>query len=117
MDRTDVEDVLEIDVVPANIEKLKYSYVGTLWEIKEAENIQMSIAMEGFQDIRATVMGVDLILLSSGTAGGVRKTIDADKHWWQKKFSYIKPWSPLHRSSGRRIWVRIFGVPPHVWDW
>ncbi|MCI43645.1 hypothetical protein A2U01_0064883, partial [Trifolium medium] len=107
--------VLNVDVVPENVEKLKNSFVGTLWEVKDAETIQMQILMEGFQDVQATMMGIDKILLSSPKQGGVRRAFEADKKWWEKKFSDIKAWSPIQKPRGRRIWVRIFGAPPHAW--
>ncbi|GAU45815.1 hypothetical protein TSUD_115030 [Trifolium subterraneum] len=115
--RDDLSGVLKVDVVPANVEKLKNSYVGTLWEVKEAESIQMQILMEGFQDVQATMMGIDKILLSSIKEGGVQRAFEANKLWWEKKFSDIKVWSSIQKPRGRRIWVRIFGAPPHAWGW
>jgi hypothetical protein len=109
--------VLKVDAVPENVQKLKNSYVGTLWEVKDAECIQMQILMEGFQDVQATMMGIDKILLSSSKEEGVRRAFEADKEWWKKKFSDIKAWSSIQKPRGRRIWVRIFGAPPHAWGW
>ncbi|MCH82760.1 RNA recognition motif, partial [Trifolium medium] len=112
-----LEGVLKVEAVPANMEKLKHSYVGTLWDVNMAESTQMMINMEGFQDIKATLLGIDKILLSSIKEGGVKQAVDADISWWKRIFSEIKPWSTIQKPRGRRIWVRIFGAPPHAWGW
>jgi hypothetical protein len=109
--------VLEIDSVPENVENLKQCYVGTLWDAKLAANAQMMISMEGYQHLKATMLGMDKILLSSSMEDGVTKAYEGDKQWWESKFSDIKPWSPIQKSVGRLIWTRIFGAPPHAWGW
>jgi hypothetical protein len=62
-------------------------------------------------------MGVDKVLLSSSVEDGVSGAIDADRDWWDNKFTAIAKWIPDPKLEGRRIWVRFFGIPPHVWGW
>ncbi|MCH83788.1 RNA recognition motif, partial [Trifolium medium] len=112
-----LDNILKVEAVPDNVEKLKHCYVGTLWEAKEAGKIHMLILMEGFQDIQATILGIDKILLSSSIEGGMKRAFEANKQWWETKFSDIKAWSTIQKPRGRRIWVRIFGAPPHAWGW
>ncbi|GAU49580.1 hypothetical protein TSUD_139970 [Trifolium subterraneum] len=116
-DDEDLVGVLEIESVPENVDKLKHSYVGTLCDAKLAANAQMMISMEGFKDIKATLLGMDKILLSSNIKDGVERAYEADKQWWECKFSDLKPWSPIQKPIGRLIWVRIFGAPRHAWGW
>ncbi|GAU39364.1 hypothetical protein TSUD_56910 [Trifolium subterraneum] len=116
-DKNYLDSVFKVDAVLANEEKLKHSFVGTLWEARMAESVQMMINMEGFQNITATLLGIDKILLSSIKDEGVKQAVEADTNWWHKLFSEIKPWSSIQKPRGRRIWVRIFGTPPHAWWW
>jgi hypothetical protein len=74
----------------------------------------MKIEMEGFQDITATLLGFDKILISTCKEGGVLKVVETDKELWNKVFSEINTWSRLLKSRGRQIWFRILGVPSHA---
>ncbi|MCH82611.1 RNA recognition motif, partial [Trifolium medium] len=109
--------VVNVEPIPAALERLKHSFVGVLRDENLADNIHVLIAMEGFQDVKATLLGFDKILLSSSLEDGVLNAIQADKAWWNSKFLEINKWSLDLKASGRRIWVRIFGTPPHVWGW
>jgi hypothetical protein len=112
-----LQGVLEVEVVQSNIDKLEHCYVGILREIDGAENTQMAISMEGFQDIQAVPLGMDLILLSSTKHEGVKKAVELNEAWWEKRFLDIKGWDPSQQPRGRRVWVRIFGTPIHAWGW
>ena len=46
----------------------------------------MKIEMEGFQDITATLLGFDKILISTCKEGGVLKVVETDKELWNKVF-------------------------------
>jgi hypothetical protein len=116
-DKDYMEGILKVGAVPANMEKLKHSYVGTLWDVKTTESIQIMINMEGFQHIKATLLEIDKILLSSNKEGGVEQAVNADKKWWKQLFSKIIPWSTIQKPRGRHIWVRIFGAPLHACGW
>ncbi|MCH84195.1 RNA recognition motif, partial [Trifolium medium] len=109
------EGILEVEVDPSNLEKLKHSYVGSLKNFDEAESINTIIAMEGFQE--AIPMGSNLILFTSLLPGGIKRVLDMNKNWWSNKFSEIKELNANLCPKGRRIWVRIFGTPIHAWGW
>jgi hypothetical protein len=113
----DTPEVIRVEVCPIALTRLNQSFVGTLKEGLLAINIQVAIDMEGFQNVKATLMGVDKVLLSSSVEDGVSGAIDADRDWWDNKFTVIAKWIPDPKLEGRRIWVRIFGIPPHVWGW
>jgi hypothetical protein len=109
--------IMEIAVDSNNLKKLEDSFVGSLWEAGEAENIQITLWMEGYQHIKATTMGLDLILLTTTDAGGIEKAYASNKEWWERWFSSVKPWRPDILPRRRRVWVRLFGVPLHIWGW
>ncbi|WJX62541.1 hypothetical protein P8452_47526 [Trifolium repens] len=56
-----------------------------------------------------------MVLLSSEEQDGVKKAVESNTDWWSRCFVEIRPWNPLLRPRGRRVWVRIFGTPLHVW--
>ncbi|MCI34913.1 hypothetical protein A2U01_0056134, partial [Trifolium medium] len=56
-----------------------------------------------------------MVLLSSLEDDGVRTAVDSNKDWWSRCFIEIILWTPVARPRGRRVWVRIFGTPLHVW--
>ncbi|WJX20200.1 hypothetical protein P8452_09784 [Trifolium repens] len=109
--------IMAIDAEPKMMKKLEGSYVGTLQQIANVECIQTTLWMEGFQQITATPMGMDLILLSSHVEGEIQRAYESNKAWWERWFLSLTPWRPMIRPRGRRIWVRLFGVPLHIWSW
>ncbi|KAK2447937.1 heterogeneous nuclear ribonucleoprotein Q [Trifolium repens] len=110
-----LDGTMEVEVVEENLKKLENCWVGKLWNHEDVDKIQFKIWMEGFQTVNATWLGLDLILLSSGTKDGVKNAVECNTDWWSRVFVEIKPWTPLSRPRGRRVWVRIFGTPLHVW--
>lgn len=38
------------------------------------------------------------------------------KDRWADNFSLVKPWSPQMVAKRRRVWVKLLGVPLHVWE-
>jgi hypothetical protein len=82
----------------------------------EADSIQVTLWMEGFQNIKAAQLGLDLILLSSPVKDAIQQAYQANKGWWERWFTTLKPWRPDILPKGRRIWVRLFGVPLHIWS-
>ncbi|MCH82537.1 RNA recognition motif, partial [Trifolium medium] len=109
--------VIHVEPIQTALGRLKHSFVGILREGISVDNIQLVIAMEGFQDVKSTLLGFDKVLLSSSLEDGVLNALEADRAWWSSKFLELIKWSPDHKATGRRIWVRIFGIPPHAWGW
>ncbi|KAK2381717.1 hypothetical protein QL285_069304 [Trifolium repens] len=109
--------IMEIEAESQNLEKLAGSYVGTLREIAEVDSIQTTIWMKGFQQIQAITLGMDLILLNSTIEGEIQRAYESNKLWWERWFLSLTPWRPDIRPRGRRMWVRLFGVPLHIWSW
>jgi hypothetical protein len=108
--------IMAIDAEPQNLKKLEGSYVGTLRDIKDVDSIQMTMWMEGFQQIKATPLGLDLILLTCPSIDEIQKAYTSNKQWWERWFSTVRPWRPDILPKGRRTWVRLFGVPLHIWS-
>ncbi|MCH86806.1 DUF4283 domain protein, partial [Trifolium medium] len=110
-----LDGVLEVEAVPSNLQKLKHCFVGFLREEVDPDKLQLSIAMEGFQNIQVVPLGVDVVLLSSEQQQGVKLALEADRDWWNRWFLEISRWKSHLVPAGRRVWVRVFGVPPQAW--
>jgi hypothetical protein len=117
MDDAALIEKIPVEACPTSLRKLNQSFVGTLKNGFSAENIQVVIDMEGFQSVKATLLGFDKVLLSSCIEDGVAGALQADRTWWDDKFLEIVKWNPKLKTEGRRIWVRIFGIPLHTWGW
>jgi hypothetical protein len=109
--------IMAIDAEPQNLKMLEGSYVGTLTDIADVESIQTTLWMEGFQQIKATSVGMDLILLNNTVEGEIKRAYESNKLWWERWFLSVTPWRPNLRPRGRRIWVRLFRVPLHICSW
>ncbi|KAK2359679.1 zinc finger CCCH domain-containing protein [Trifolium repens] len=108
--------IMAIDAEPENLKRLEGCFVGILRNMVDADSIQVTLWMEGFQNIKAAQLGLDLILLSSPDKEAIQQAYQANKDWWERWFSTVKPWRPDILPKGRRIWVRLFGVPLHIWS-
>jgi hypothetical protein len=109
------DSIVEMEAVPCNLQKLKHCFVGFLKDEVQPDKFHMLLAMEGLHHILAAPLGVDVFLLSSSQQQGVKKSLEENREWWKQWFVEIKAWNPLLVPTGRRIWVRIHGVPPQAW--
>jgi hypothetical protein len=105
-----------LEVFPSNIQKLKNCFVGFLREEVDPNKLQMLLAMEGLQFIQVAPLGVDVVLLSCVQTDGVKKSLQSNSDWWHRWFVEVSEWNPNLVPAGRRVWVRIFGVPPQAWS-
>ncbi|WJX26817.1 hypothetical protein P8452_15693 [Trifolium repens] len=110
-----LEGTMEVLVVEENLKKYEKCWVGKLWDQQDVDKIQFKIWMEGFQMVNVIPLGLDLMLLTSDTHDGVKNAVESNSDWWSRCFIEIRPWNPLLRPRGRRVWVRIYGTPLHVW--
>jgi hypothetical protein len=108
--------IMAIEADPENLKRLEGSFVGILRDMTNADHIQVTLWMKGFQNIKAAQLGLDLILLTSPVKDTIQLAYQANKDWWERWFSTVKPWRPDILPKGRRIWVRLFGVPLHIWS-
>jgi hypothetical protein len=110
-----LEGTMEVSVVEENLKKYEKCWVGKLWDQEDVDKIQFKIWMEGFQMVNVIPLGLDLMLLTSDSQDGVKNAVESNSDWWSRCFIEIRPWNPLLRPRGRRVWVRIYGTPLHVW--
>jgi len=61
-------------------------------------------------------MGDNMVLLSCSLEGGLEATRGRKKEWWEANFALVTPWSPQLVAKKRRVWLKLWGVPLHVWE-
>ncbi|MCI38605.1 DUF4283 domain protein, partial [Trifolium medium] len=98
------------------LEELQQSFVGVLALETEVSRIRTTLYMEGRQHISVTSMGGKLILLFSPRKGKLEAMVKAKEDWLCYYFKDVKPWSSDAFNDRREVWVKVLGVPLHVWS-
>lgn len=78
--------------------------------------VQQRFVMEGIVRVKVTGMRDSLVLLLESEAGAVARVAKAHEMWWRGIFLSVKKWSPQCVAGKRRLWLKVFGIPLHVWD-
>ncbi|GKV26316.1 hypothetical protein SLEP1_g35646 [Rubroshorea leprosula] len=78
--------------------------------------LQQTFWENGFSDITTVPMGGNKILLKCDDEDSINHFISKEENWWGKWFKRIKPWSPSDVAEERLAWIRVTGLPLHVWN-
>ncbi|XP_058783452.1 uncharacterized protein LOC131658139 [Vicia villosa] len=97
-------------------ERLLKAYVGRVLIPGSAFDIQTYLEMEGVSAVRVIPLGGDACLLEDREPGFIEALIADGETWWQSWFSEIKKWEEDMVGGSREVWLRIFGIPAHVWN-
>ncbi|KAK2426552.1 hypothetical protein QL285_025211 [Trifolium repens] len=112
---TTKEPVIQVEVDNMVLAELQQSFVGVLALDVEVEKIRTMLFMEGRQHISVTPMGGKLILLNSPRKGELGAMVKAKEDWLTYYFKVVKPWTANMFNDRREVWVKVLGVPLHVW--
>jgi hypothetical protein len=107
--------VMKVLVNETFCKELQGSVVGLLKGEKEVRRIQTTLFMEGFQSIKVTSMGGDMVLLRSPMEGDIQRLLRSKNECLHYYFSEIKPWNPGLFAVQREIWIQVYGIPLHIW--
>ncbi|MCH85195.1 DUF4283 domain protein [Trifolium medium] len=108
------EVVWEVEVETEVMARLKGAFVGFLAEPKELLDIQHRFILEGYHNIKVTLIGHLKVLLTSSVVGEVQEVVGT-VGWWCTWFDRFEEWSPESVSNQRTTWLRCYGVPHHAW--
>ncbi|MCH83309.1 hypothetical protein A2U01_0004128, partial [Trifolium medium] len=109
------EDVVwEVEVEEDKIALLRGAYVGFLSENVEVHQLQHYFIMDGYHNIKITILGYQKVLLSSSKEEEVKEIVGS-AGWWCKWFDRFVPWSPASVSNHREVWLSCYGVPLFAW--
>jgi hypothetical protein len=118
MDVSPPAERVSLEILPSaeRLEELKGCFVGLLNHLGNVLSIQQSFTMEGLDKIKATPMGGKMVLLQSVFQGEVARAAENHKDWWDAHFKEVKVWTPNLVAKGRVVWIKIYGLPVHVWE-
>ncbi|PNY16690.1 hypothetical protein L195_g013415 [Trifolium pratense] len=111
----DLEEVLQVEVDGRVLEELERSFVGKLALDVEVRRIKTTLYMEGLAHISISEMGRNMVLLYSPKVGEVEALCKAKADWLTYYFKEVRPWSPSSFVDKRKTWVKVYGIPLHVW--
>ncbi|KAL9317669.1 hypothetical protein ACSQ67_014186 [Phaseolus vulgaris] len=57
------------------------------------------------------------MLLTPKGDTSVEDLIKENKEWLEEIFDEITPWDNSVRVAQQRVWVRVWGLPFHLWEW
>jgi hypothetical protein len=109
------EDALLVEVDSTMLKELRESFVGKLALNIEVSRIRTTLFMEGLPHISITEMGRSLVLIHSPYEGEMERLCKAKADGLTYYFKQVSPWSPSSFADRRELWVKVFGVPLHVW--
>ncbi|XP_058746554.1 uncharacterized protein LOC131619483 [Vicia villosa] len=91
------------------------AYVGRVLIPRSAYNIQSYMEMDGVYPVRVIPLGGDVCLSKDRESRFIEDLIVEGETWWKSWFSEIKRWEEGTVGESRDVWLRIFGIPAHVW--
>jgi hypothetical protein len=110
-----LEEVYSVKVDEGVLKELQESYVGRLGVNVEVYRIRTILFMEGLAHISVTDMGGMMVLIHSPKKGEIAKMWKDKMEWISYYFREVIPWMPNCFSDRRETWVKVYGVPLHVW--
>jgi hypothetical protein len=108
-------NVLNVEVDRNVLKDLQMSFVGRLAVNVEVHQIRTNLFMEGLAHIEVTHMGRDMVLIHSPKVGEVERLWRNKADWITYYFRKVFPWSPACFVDKRDTWVKVYGIPLHVW--
>lgn len=94
----------------------KKSYIGEVLHSGESYNIQTHLEIEGFLLVKVIPLGANLCLLGEMEEEVIQELLNDPLAWWKQWFWSIRQWQEREVDSERIMWVRVHGVPSHVWS-
>jgi hypothetical protein len=108
----ELNECLEVEIV---MKELEVSYVGRLAVNAEVHRIRTCLFMEGLAHIAVTDIGRNMVLIHSPKVGEVARLWKGKVDWINYYFREVVPWAPSCFADKRDTWVKVYGIPLHVW--
>lgn len=78
-----------------------------MWERLEIQKVSI---------VSLTPMGGNLALISVQEGASFEEVLRDNEKEFSRWFTEISPWNSKSVATARSIWVKILGVPAHIWD-
>jgi len=98
------------------LKELECCFVAVLAFQREAKQVHNSLVLGGMKHIGVSSMGANMVLLKAAEPKCIEQVERRHDSWWRGLFSSVKRWSPNLMAQQRRVWLRFFGLPLHVWE-
>jgi len=98
------------------IQFLSKGFVARMHFPMEVSHIQTGLSMEGWREIKVFSMGEGMVLLHSEREGVIQRASEEKKEWWSNHFLKVQNWMPHFIGKQRRTWLKLYGVPLHIWE-
>jgi hypothetical protein len=108
--------ILKYEAEKKEVERWLKTFVGVAANSGMTYNIQNAFHSQGYFGVKVTHLGANLSLLEGQEEGEVEALMKDAKDWLEQWFTEIRPWNPKDVDLERIIWLRVFGVPVHVWN-
>ena len=95
---------------------MKNNMVGRMKAEWEHETLQEECIKGGMSMIIIRFLGDNLVLLTSKSIEKIEDIVKSSKEWFDFFFEDIKPWSESLVVSYKRVWVKCYGFPIHLWN-
>lgn len=66
--------------------------------------------------VKVTPLGARLCLLEDRGGRVLQNLLESGASWLSRWFMEVKKWEPVVVDEERVTWVRLFGLPCHVWS-
>ncbi|XP_058763176.1 uncharacterized protein LOC131636584 [Vicia villosa] len=96
-------------------DRWRKAFIGEVIFAGDSYNIQTHLEIDGFFSIKDHPLGANLCLLEEMEEGIIQELIDEGEWWWKQWFKSIRPLKSRDVDSEQVVWVRVYGVPCHVW--
>lgn len=114
-DRAASKPLFEFQSDAEHRSRMEKAFLGNVCIPGSAYNIQMHLDMEWVFTIKVTLLGGNTCLLEEREVGFIEYFIREGETWWKSWFSKVKKWDAGAIDVGRDAWLRIYGIPAHVW--
>ena len=95
---------------------MKNNMVGHMKPKCEHEALQEECFKGGLSMFIIRFLGDNLVLLSSKSGEKIEDIVKSNVEWFNCFFEELKPWSESLVVSYKRVWIRCYGLPIHLWS-
>lgn len=107
---------IEYNVIEVDMAWLKDCYVGKTRDPEGINYVKKKFLLEGLLSVSLTAIGGNLVLISGQEGVIFEEVLRNNEKDFQRWFTEIRPWNFNMAAIDRSIWLKIIGVPAHIWD-
>ena len=95
---------------------LTKSMIGRMLDEFNFDTMREECLKGGMSMFSTKFLGDDQVLLSPKAEGRMEELVKSHREWFYSVFAEIKPWTVHDVVRYKRVWVRCYGLPFHLWN-